>query len=787
MYDLVRESSLDYFFQEVPSNLAIVDHEFNMLWTTRSLGRLLEYEPSDQGAKKCYALLGRESACEICPISVSDECIESTLNPIKVQHGTLEEQATPLCDRSGRLIGAICQFNPLSNVETSSESMFKDGQAGKIQLDLESHEVDSLSGNVATSVKLAQVVKNASDGIIITDIQGRITYVNPAFEEMSGYTLKELNQTDPSDLIDIGTESHSIAKSIRPLTLKDGEWKGQLHCRRKSGEIYPVETRVFTIRNPSGQVVEIAAIQQDVSERFRIETEKQKFNERFHYLVKNSRDVIVIIDREGKELYVNDSVKQMTGYSPEEVLNKSGFSFLHPDDKAKVSICLSKLVETPGESLSLEYRHRHKDGGYVHIEAIGTNYLHVPSVEGIVLNLRDITERKMAQGREEQLRNRLVQFQKMESIGRLAGGVAHDFNNILSIIIGYSEQAMDKLERNLSVVDDLGHIQDAAHRSADLTRQLLAFARKQTIAPRVISINSTVKEIFSMMERLIGSSINLNWKPDKTLWSVRADPTQIEQIITNLIVNARDAIDQNGTISIATRNETLSRKHSEEFFNTPPGEYAVLSVSDNGCGIPDEHLENLFEPFFTTKDQGQGTGLGLATVYGIVKQNNGAISVKSEVGFGSVFHVFLPRYVGAEIDERSTVVRKSARSSGETIMVVEDEFAILNLIEKILKSKGFNVISTSSPKRALQMVQSGEFKIDLLLTDVVMPEINGERLFNMISKIDPEIKCLYMSGYSGELVSLNGKLDEQTNFLRKPFKMRELFGKVREVLDHQIS
>lgn len=402
---------------------------------------------------------------------------------------------------------------------------------------------------------------------------------------------------------------------------------------------------------------------------------------------------------------------------------------------------------------------------------------------GFFVLIADVTELKKAEEERAKLETQLLQAQKMESVGRLAGGVAHDFNNLLTVIQGHAELAFLKLNRSGPLMEDITAIRDAATRSAELTQQLLAFARKQTIAPKMLDMNAAVKSMLKMLQRLIGEDIHLNWHPATILWQVKMDPAQIDQILANLCVNARDAIADIGRITIETKNCTFDRDYCDANFGFIPGEYVMLAVSDDGCGMDKGTMLHIFEPFFTTKGLGEGTGLGLATVYGIVQQNNGFIKVYSEPGQGTTFKIYFSRYEG---EGAPVVLENSAKTlltGQETILLVEDESSILTMTTTLLERQGYNVLAASTPSEAIVLAQAHADEIRLLLTDVVMPEMNGRDLSRNLLQICPNIRSLFMSGYTANVVAHHGVLDEDVHFISKPFSLPDLAEKVREVLD----
>ncbi|MFO7910623.1 MAG: ATP-binding protein [Desulfotignum sp.] len=388
----------------------------------------------------------------------------------------------------------------------------------------------------------------------------------------------------------------------------------------------------------------------------------------------------------------------------------------------------------------------------------------------------DITDHKKM---EEQLR----QAQKMEAVGTLAGGVAHDFNNMLGVISGHAELALKKANPKDKLYKDLEQIHSAANRSADITRQLLAFARKQTISPKVLDLNHTLEKMFKMLGRLIGEDIDLHWEPAKDVCTVKIDPSQIDQILANLCVNARDAITGVGKITIETGITVFDRKYCDTHAGFVPGEFVLLAVSDNGCGMDRKTQKNLFEPFYTTKNPGKGTGLGLATVYGIVKQNSGFINVYSEPGMGSTFRIYLPRHTGMPDRITDKPVSPMPLGKKETILIVEDETTILEMLESMLESLDYTPLCADTPGRALQIASEHSDRIRLLMTDVVMPEMNGRHLAEKMADLCPQLKIVFMSGYTANVIAHQGVLNEEVNFLQKPFSMENLAKKIREALD----
>lgn len=387
-----------------------------------------------------------------------------------------------------------------------------------------------------------------------------------------------------------------------------------------------------------------------------------------------------------------------------------------------------------------------------------------------------------AEQHREEMENQLRQAQKMEAVGRLAGGVAHDYNNMTNVIMGYTELALERINKNDPLYADLQEIYEAARRSMELTRQLLAFARCQAIAPQILDINQAVASMLKMLQRLIGEDVELVWCPGRQLWPIQIDPSQVDQILANLCVNARDAISGVGKVIIETGNTEFDDDYCTLHRGFIPGEFTQLTVSDNGLGMDPATLENIFEPFFSTKTIGRGTGLGLATVYGIVKQNEGFINVYSEPERGTTFKIYFPRVIGKSVAILSDGATGIAPGNNETVLLVEDEIAILRMVERLLTQLGYQVLAAQSPIEAIAMAERHPGKIDVLLTDVVMPELNGKDLADRLRNLFPELRVLFMSGYTANIILHRGILDKDVSMIQKPFSKKELSAKVREVL-----
>ncbi len=496
---------------------------------------------------------------------------------------------------------------------------------------------------------------------------------------------------------------------------------------------------------------------------------------RFRALVENSSDALALVDGKGKILYAR-SILRVLGYGDEEYVEMDNFALVHPEDVESAQALLAKSLESPGTPIGFENRARHKDGSWRHIEGVAVNRLDDPAVGAIIANFRDVTDRKRL---EDQFR----QAQRLEAVGRLAGGISHDFNNLLCVIISYGELLMEALPPESPHREGIGEILKAADRAAGLTRQLLAFGRKQVLEPRVVDLNVRIGDLQKMLSRVLGEDIEVVTTLAPDLGRIRVDPGQLEQVIMNLTVNARDAMAEGGTLTIETHNVVLEAIHPQEGFPIRPGRYVMLRIQDSGTGIGPETRSHIFEPFFTTKEVGKGTGLGLATVYGIVKQNGGYIWLQSEPGQGAAFEVCFPwldlSVEGAESAPGTVVTRIST----ETILLVEDEASVRGLVRKTLEASGYVVLEARDPQDGLLKAQAHQGPIDLMITDVIMPVMSGRTLADRLAHLRPTMKVLYISGYSDDVIAQHGVLETGIHFLQKPFSPELLRRKVREVLD----
>jgi PAS domain S-box-containing protein len=464
------------------------------------------------------------------------------------------------------------------------------------------------------------------------------------------------------------------------------------------------------------------------------------------------------------------------GYLPEELLGRNAFEFIHPEDLPQVRSALQRAVFDPSATVSVEYRFRHRDGRWRLLQSTGRALPADGDECLMVLNSRDITEQKCL---EAQLR----QAQKMEAVGQLAGGVAHDFNNLLSVIFGHRELLEMSLPPDEQSRESVAEIGRAAERGAVLTRQLLAFSRQQVLDPQVLELNTVVVAAEKMLRRIIGEDIAVTTSLQSDLSPVRADPGQLDQVLLNLAINARDAMPRGGRLSFKTCSIDLSPAHLETHPAIRPGLYVLLAVTDTGCGMDPEVQAHIFEPFFTTKALGHGTGLGLSVVQGIVEQSGGHMEVNSLPGLGTTFKLYLPAAGEPLTTASQPPTTKRLKGSGERILLVEDEESVRDVTSRLLERLGYRVLEASSGEEALRLAEASREKIELLITDLVMPGINGRQLADTLRIRDPRLKVLFQSGYTADAVVHHGIVDAERTFLQKPFKLEALDKKVREILD----
>jgi two-component system, cell cycle sensor histidine kinase and response regulator CckA len=630
--------------------------------------------------------------------------------------------------------------------------------------------------NIASAVGLIAYERDARDGTITLggSVEGVLGYT-PA--ELDGTIARWLELIDPAEREGVDRFYAKALREGRPFEV-------EYPFMHKSGRAVRLLDRGFPLAAAEGRSARIIGTLQDVTALKQMETALRESEERFRTIVQESSDVIAIYDAAGRFTYVSPSVERIFGYQPASLVGTKAFDLIHPEDLPNAQAAFQRIASDLSRGSAHPWRIRHSDGHWVHLETLGRNLLAHPLIRGIVITHRDITERIGSERQMALLREELLHSQKMEAIGRLAGGVAHDFNNLLTSIIGYADLLLRGDHADRETRESVREIEAAAYRAADLTRRLLSFSRKHVLQSRVVNLNEVAANIEKLLRRMIGEDVQLVCRAHPSLGLVRADPLQIEQVITNLAVNARDAMPDGGTLVIETENATLTADSLPGRGGVVPGRYVLLSVSDNGCGMDDTVKAHLFEPFFTTKAPGKGTGLGLATVYGIVRQSGGLLDVASAPGRGSTFRIYLPR-VEEEADQADVPSSPGGEARGsETILVVEDEQSLLGLIVKTLQACGYAAVGAGSAAEALRYAADGrEADIALMVTDVVMPSTRGPELAQEIRRRNPTIKVLFISGYAAGALTESWLQEAGTGFLPKPFSLKELAAKVRALLD----
>ncbi len=628
------------------------------------------------------------------------------------------------------------------------------------------------------------VLNTVDDLVLVQDRQGRIVRFNRKCSKVTGYTYDEVRGRLFWDIL-LPPEDRSAMreKFLNP----SGD---QFPSRHESGLLTKDGgTRLIAWSNAAvldekGDVEFVISTGSDITEMKSWQQALKESEEKYRLLFENATDAIYLIDPVSS--LILDSNKKaglMAGFSSGE-LKEMTILDLHPaEERATLAAQLSDLGDTAGKPIFNGFHHRRKDGTLLPI-VINATRIVLGDRDVVLLMVRDMTEQVLLEKEREDIQGQLLQSQKMESIGRLAGGVAHDFNNLLTSILGYAELALMDLPLDNPVREHVEVVRSAGEKAAALTRQLLAFSRKQLLETRAVSLNSVVAHMSKMLERVIGEDVLLELKVDPSVRNIMADPGQVEQILMNLVVNSRDAMPTGGRLVIETRNVIFDEGLTLRQRGLQPGRYVMLAVTDTGQGISKDAQEHIFEPFFTTKELGKGTGLGLATVYGIVKQHGGHIYIYSEPGHGTTFKVYFPAAAEAEKDvfpyESEKVV-----GGHETVLVVDDEPSIRRLVADTLLPLGYNVLGAASAQEALQLGSASHDRIDLLLTDVIMPMMNGPEMAELFREEHPEAKVIFMSGYLDTRIARMGRQSLEKTFLQKPLTPKKLARKLRAVLDER--
>ena len=707
-------------------------------------------------------LVGRMHVFDFIPDERRDEFRISTLEAF-AERRAFRNYANPVLTRDGEPVWMLANGIPVQSPDGNLK-----GYKG-ISVDITDRKRSEKALMVKNYTFDLSIAANS-----IADTGGLITEVNNAFLKLWGYPDRSEVVGKPiSHFLD---DPETAAEILETLAEK-AEWEGNYRAVRRDGSFFIAHGLATTLVDADGRHIGYQSSVIDVSRSKKIEMKLRESEARNRALLNALPDIIFILNEEGVFVDYHAASGDQLLLPPEAFMGKRIQDVL-PGEISDPTFAGIQDVRNGLEASPIRYE----------ADIAGVTHFYESRIvacgdDRFLSIVRDITDLRLGEQEQEKLQAQLRQAHKMESVGRLAGGVAHDFNNMLGVILGHVEMAMDKIPPSHPAMEDLQEIHCSAERSADLTRQLLAFARRQPVAPRVLDVNATLQGMLNMLRRQIGEDIELRCRLGKNLWPVRVDPSQIGQMLANLCINARQALPGAGWITIETANDTLNGDFCRENPGSTPGDYVVLTISDNGIGMDRETMDHIFEPFFTTRTPGYGTGLGLSTVYGIVKQSKGYINVESEPGKGSAFRVYLPRSDNpVEPVSKNTVISVSPGGS-ETIILVEDEKAILDLTGAMLENLGYTVLYASKPSEALDLARTHKNAVRLLITDVIMPEQNGRDLAWSLKNIIPELKCLFMSGYTANVIAHHGVLEEGVHFIAKPFNSRKLAVAVRRILD----
>jgi PAS domain S-box-containing protein len=623
---------------------------------------------------------------------------------------------------------------------------------------------------------LNAIIEGTTAATYVKDLEGRYLLMNSAGATLLGKSAAEILGKDDVALLPPESAQRIIARDRQTVA------SGMVETYEEEITVEGVTRTYLSTKGPfrdaHGRVVGLVGSSLDVTDRYHAIEALAESEERFRTIFDGSPVAMAVIGKDEGVVASNSACRQMLGLCEDGIHSIAVFDELtHPEDRAADAAKFQQMLSGQLEYDRREKRYILRDGRRVfadlHLFLIRDKKGSPRYIIGISV---DVTERKS-------LENQLRQAQRMETIGRLAGGVAHDFNNLLTVIKGYCDLLLERKSAAGAFFPQLQHIDKAAEQAASLTRQLLAFSRQQVLQPKVFSLNTLVSNTDSMLRRLISEDVEMVTITCKNIGAIKADPGQMEQVILNLVINARDAMPNGGTLTLETANVELDESYAQSHLATLPGSYVMLAVSDTGMGMDEETQARIFEPFFTTKELGKGTGLGLSMVYGIVKQSGGYIWVHSEIGKGSAFKVYLPRVFEHEQAISSPFPASMPLQGKETILLVEDDPLVRELAFEILQSRGYNVLVAEHPETAIQLCRQHAGKIHLVLTDVVMPGMNGSQMVEEIATMRPGVSVLFMSGYTDTAIIRDGNFDESTAFLQKPFSPTVLGRKVREMLD----
>ena len=636
--------------------------------------------------------------------------------------------------------------------------------------------------------KWRNILVNTPQIAISLNPEGQITFANEHFLQLTGWEAHEVIGRDWFDLL-IPEHIREELRGVFRTVMKERDIREfstyENEIVTKSGELRSIAWSNVVNKDAQGDVIDITCLGLDLTERKKADATIRDSEEKYRTILESMEDGYFEVDIAGNFTFFNEAMRKMLGYTEDALMGMNNREFMDNENAGKVYETFNHVYQTGKSYKAFDWELIRKDGA---ISNIDTSVSLIRDEKGRAVGFRgiarDFTEKKIAQEEKAQLEEQINQAQKLESVGRLAGGVAHDLNNLLSPILGYSEILLEGIGDNDWCRRELEQILKAGQRARDLVQQLLAFSRKQLLEFKNVDLNALLKNFYKLLRHTIRENIDINMQLAQSLPFVKSDSGQLEQVVMNLAVNAQDAMPKGGKMMIETAGVELDESYAAEHTSVVPGSYVRLTVTDTGCGMDEETLEKIFEPFFTTKGVGKGTGLGLATVYGIVKQHGGNVWVYAEPGLGSTFKIYLPvsaDELEAEAEDTSAI--PSDMRGSETILLVEDNHQVRALSLDVLEEKGYTVLTAENGLDAIELLNAHDGPIDLLLTDVIMPEMDGRQLFERVSGMYPNAGVIYMSGYTVDVIAHHGVIDTGVNFLQKPFAIKDLAAKVREVLD----
>jgi len=757
------ESRLRTFLDTLPDQAWVKDRELRYLAVNQAYCDLNGCEPSEVLGKTASDFM---PATRLEQIRASDLETMRTGDVIRVDTSVagpdgrlrwFETVKAPLRDASGAVVGTTGIARDITERKQAEEDLREASQFNQ------------------------QIIQSAQEGIVVYGRDQRYRLWNSFMERLTGFEANEVLGRHPVEVFPFLRDVGVVERIDRALAGETSDTVDFPFRVERSGRSGWASDTSAPLKNASGEIIGVIAIVRDITERRGAEEALRESVAKYRTLVETADDVILVTDTEGRHVFRNGAYYRSLGFDAGDEAAPDGFANVHPDDAPAVASRMGELLERG--SLTSEYRVRHRDGHWLNWFARSTvMYDDSRKPYGILSIIRDTTESRRVEAERARLEEQLRQVQKMESIGRLAGGVAHDINNLLSPILGYADLLLSDLPIEDSQKEGLREIKQAAERARDLTRQLLAFSRKQILSLEPVDLGEVLVGFQALLRRTIREDIHISVERPERLGTVRADVGQIQQVLMNLAVNAQDAMPDGGDLTLAVREATLDEEFVSGHRGAVPGDYVLLSITDTGNGMDHATQEHLFEPFYTTKEH--GTGLGLSTAFGIVKQHGGSIWVQSEPGRGTTFRIYIPRVEQSAKAVAAAPEGPAEKPRGrETILVVEDMAAVRQLAYTVLTRHGYRVIPVDSAEHALELMGRSEEPVDLVLTDVVMSGMNGRDLYVRLAAMWPGLKVLYMSGHSEDVIAHHGVLDPGVFFVQKPFSIAAILHKVRAALD----